>query len=191
MYLVWLAGYITFGVIDHHFPMSSAETLTLLIAGAACVATALATLAAFRSARSAEAAQAALIDADQREVRRQVAELVAEIEREHRRTQFLAHTLQVIDRTNAMLSGSYGGSRGKLLEKGIQDRLLEAEAFSKASTEMLKQPHTIAMLTREDAERIRLDRIVDLARLRSINDEFTRDSESREALLLQNREASL
>jgi len=171
--------------------MSNAETLTLLIAGVACVATALATLAAFRSAKSAEAAQAALIDADHREVRRQVAELVAEIEREHRRAKFLAHTLQVIDRANAVFSGSYGGSRGKLLEKETQDRLQEAEALAKASIDILEQPKTIAMLTLKDAERIRLDRTVDLARLRSTNDEFTRNSESREAQLLQNREASL
>jgi hypothetical protein len=179
------------GVINNHFLMSSAETLTLLIAGAAGVATALATLAAFRSARSAEAAQAALIDSDHREVRKQVAELVAEIERDHRRARFLAHTLRVVDRANAVLSGSYGGSRGKLLEKGPEDRLQEAEALAKASKEMLEQPHTIASLTMEDAERLRLDRTIDLARLRSINDEFTRDSQSRESQLLQNREATL
>jgi DNA repair exonuclease SbcCD ATPase subunit len=159
--------------------MSNAETLTLLIAGASCVATALATLAALRSARSAEAAQAALIEAAQREVRRQVAELVAEIEREHRRAKFLAHTLQVIDRANAVMSGTFGGSRGKLLEKGIENRLQEAEALAKAGKELLERPHTISTLTVEDAERIRLDRTVDLARLRSINDELARDSESR------------
>ena len=169
--------------------MTNADTLTLLIAGGAGVATALATLAAFRSARSAEAAQAALIDAGHREVRRQVADLVAEVEREHRRSKFLAHTLQVIDDANAVLSGSHGGSRSKLLEKGTEDRLQEAEGLAKASKEMLEQPHAIENLTMEDAERIRLARTVDLARLRSINDEFTRDSQSREAQLLQNRGA--
>jgi hypothetical protein len=171
--------------------MSSAEILTLVIAAVACVATALATLAAFRSAKSAEVAQAALLDTGRRDCRRQVTELIAEVEREHRRSKFLAHTIRVIDQTNSALSGNHDRSQSWALQRGVQNLLDEAAQLAKASEQLLGQPHVIANLTLEDATRMQLSQTVDLARLRAINDELNRDSLAREAQLLQSREAFL
>ena len=171
--------------------MTTADTLAILVAVISCIATALATLAAFRSAKSAASAQAALLASEEREVLRQVASLASDIERETRRAKFLAHAMNVIGRANAIFNGGLGGSRQKLAEKGIEDRLNEVELLGAAAIQLLAQQETISKLRIEDAHRIRLQRTVELARLRAINDELELDRACREAQLLQHREVAL
>lgn len=171
--------------------MSTAESFNLIVAIGAATATALATLAAFRSARSADLAQRALIDEQLRNGKRDVATLVAGCSYEFSRIRFLAHTLNVIDRASANFSGSFGGSRQKLLTDGVSKRVSKAEEIFKAVSPFADNPIAIGQLLQEDIDRLRVTLTIHLADLRAIAEELDRDSSSREAQLLQQREQAI
>lgn len=171
--------------------MSNAESLNLIVAIGAAIATALATLAAFRSARSANLAQQALVDEQLRNGKRDVATLIAGCSYEFSRIRFLAHTLSVIDRASAIYAGSLGGSRNKLAIDGVSRRVLAAEEIFKAISPFSNNPMAISKLLQEDIDRLQVSLTIYLADLRAIAEELDRDSSSREAQLLQQREIAM
>jgi len=171
--------------------MTNAESFNLIVAIGAAIATALAALAAFRSARSADLAQQALIDEQLRNGKREVATLVAGCSYEFSRVRFLAHTLNVIDRASAIFSGGFGGSRQKLLEDGVSKRVSKAEEIFKAVSPFGDNPVAISQLVQEDIDRLQVTLTIHLADLRAIAEELDRDSSSREAQLLQQRERTM
>lgn len=171
--------------------MTNAESLNFIVAIGAAIATALAALAAFRSARSAELAQQALIDEQLRSGRREVATLVAACSYELSRIRFLAHTLNIIDRASAILSGGLGGSRRKVAEDGVSKSVSEAEDSFRAAAPFSDNPTAIGQLAQEDIDRLQVSLTIHLADLRAIAGKLDRDSSSREAQLLQQRERAI
>lgn len=171
--------------------MSNAEAFNLIVAIGAAIATALATLAAFRSARSANIAQQALVDEQLRNSRRDVATLIAGCSYEFTRIRFLAHTLSVIDRQSAIFAGGLGGSRQKLAIDGVSKRVSAAEDIFKAISPFSNDPIAISKLIQEDIDRLQVSLTIYLANLRTIAEELDRDSCSREAQLLQQRELNM
>lgn len=171
--------------------MTNAESLNFIAAIGAAVATALAALAAFRSARSAESAQRALVEEQLRSGRRDVASLVSACSYEYSRIKFLAHTLNVIDRANAIFAGGVGGSRQKLAGDGVTTRLANAESLFKSASGFRDNPIAIGKLVQEDIDRLQVDLTISLADLRAIAEELHRDSSSREAQMLQHRERAI
>jgi len=171
--------------------MTSAESLNLIIATGAAIATALSALAAFRSAKSAEAARCALEVDQLRYGRRDVANLVSSCSYEYSRVQFLAHTLNAIDRANAIFAGGLGGSRQKLVADGVATRLANAEELFQSALAFKDNPVAISQLVAEDIERLQVELAIRLSSLRSIAEEFARDSASREAQMLQYRERAI
>lgn len=171
--------------------MSNAESLNLIVAMGAAIATALASLAAFRSARSANLAQQALVDEQLRNGKRDVATLIAGCSYEFSRIRFLAHNLSVIDRASAIFAGSLGGSRHKLATDGVSKRVAAAEEIFKAISPFSNNPMAISKLLQEDIDRLQVSLTIYLADLRTIAEELDRDSSSREAQLLQQREITM
>ena len=171
--------------------MTDAESLNFIVAVGAAIATALATLAAFRSARSAELAQRALHEDQLRSGRRDVAHLVSNCSYEYSRIRFLAHTLNVIDRANAIFTGNLGGSRHKLAEEGVAKRLTKAENLFRSAATFTDNPVEISKLVQEDIDRLLVELTIRLAELRAIAEELDRDSTSREAQMLQHRESAI
>lgn len=171
--------------------MTSAESLNLIIAIGAAIATALSALAAFRSATSAEAARKSLEEDQLRHGRHEVAHLVSSCSYEHSRVRFLAHTLNVIDRANANFAGGHGGSRQKLVADGVASRLEKAEELFQATASFRDNPVAIGQLVIEDIERLQVELPISLSGLRAIAEELARDSTSREAQMLQHREQAI
>lgn len=171
--------------------MTNAEASNLVVALGAAIATGLSALAAFRSARSAQIAQRALSEDQIRSGRRDVAHLVSACSYEFRRIQFLAHTLNIIDRANAILAGGLGGSRHKVAEDGVAKRLSKAEDLFQSVRQFAENPIALGSLVQEDIDRLCIDLTIRLADLRGIAEELDRDSASREAQLLQQRERAI
>lgn len=171
--------------------MTNAETFNLVVAMGAAIATGLSALAAFRSARSALIAQRALSEDQIRSGRRDVTHLVSACSYEFRRIQFLAHTLNVIDRANAIFAGGLGGSRHKVAEDRVAKRLSKAQELFQSIRQLAENPITLGRLVQEDIDRLSIDLTIRLADLRGIAEELDRDSASREAQLLQQRERAL
>lgn len=171
--------------------MTNAEAVNLIVAIGAALATGLSAMAAFRSAKSAEFAQRTLDEGQLRSDRRDVAQLVADCAFEFRRIHFLAHTLRVIDRTNAIFTGGLGGDRHKVAEDSTSARVAKAETFFGGVSTFVSNPAALGSLSREDVDRLRNDLSLRLAELRAIAEELSRDSASREAQLLQLREKAV
>lgn len=168
--------------------MSDTNQMDLIVAIGSAIATGLATLAAFRSAKSAESAQTALFEDQLRSGRREVANLISACAYELRRIRFLAHTLNVVNRANAVFAGGFAGSRHKLMENGVAKRLASAEDLYLTVANFHDNPVSIGKLVQEDIDRLHIDLTVRLAELRAITAELDRESASREAQLLQNSE---
>lgn len=171
--------------------MTNAESLNFMVVIAAAIVTILAALAAFRSARSADLALQALIEEQLRTGRRDVATLVSACSYEFNRIRFLAHTLNVIDRANAMFAGGFGGSRHKLAEDGVLKRVSTAKEIFQAVSPFRDNPNVINELVQWDIDRLQVTLTIRLSDLRVISDELDRDSSSREAQLLQHRERAI
>ena len=171
--------------------MTNAESLNLITAIGAAVATALAGLAAFRSARSADLAQKALIAEQLRAGRREVATLASACSYEFRRIHFLAHTLNVIDQANATFTGGFEGSHHLLVKNGVSNRVSKAEELFKSASPFCDNPIVISKLVQEDIDRLQITMTIDLAALRAVSDELDRDSSSRETQMLQYREQAI
>lgn len=171
--------------------MTNAESLNLIVAVGAAVASILATRASFRSARSAETAQSALIEEHLRAGRREIAHLVAACSYEHGRIQSIAGALSIIDRSNAMFAGGLGGSRHKLAEDSASSRVARADELFSATTSFRDNPTAIDGLIREDIDRLYLDLTMRAAQLRALSNELERMRASHEAEMLQFRERAM
>ncbi len=171
--------------------MTSAESLNFIVAIGAAIATGLSTLAAFWSAQSAKAALRALEEDQIRSGKRDVAHLVSACSYEHSRLRFLANTVNVMDRANAIFAGGLGGSRQKLSEDSVTTRLARADELFKSALTFRDNPVAIGQLVQEDIERLQVDLTIRLSDLRAITEEFARDSASRESQMLQHRECAM
>jgi hypothetical protein len=171
--------------------MTNSDSLSIIVAICAAIASGLAALAAFRSAGSAEGARKALEENQVRSGRRDVSQLVAACSYEHNRILFLAHTLKIIDQALAFHAGALGGSRQKLLQDGVSTRLAMAGELFQSASPLRDNPAAIGRLVQEDIDRLQVELTVRVAALRGIAEELDRDSASREAQLLQHRERAI
>lgn len=167
--------------------MTSAESLSLIVAIAALIVAGLSALASSRSAQSAEAARRALAEDQIRSGKREVAHLVSACSYEYKRLRFLAQTLSVINLANAIFAGGLGGSRHKLSEDGVATRLARADELLKSVLNFIDNPVAISQLVQQDIDRLQIDLTIRLSDLRVIAEEFARDNASCEAQMLQHQ----
>lgn len=110
---------------------------------------------------------------------------------EYRRIQFQARTLRILDRTLAIFNGALGGTPQTKMEAGVVKLLDTAEGSFKTAAAFSDNPVAVGKLISEDVDRLRVELTMQLGVLQSVGNELTRESESREAQVLQHRAQSL
>jgi hypothetical protein len=168
--------------------MSPTDWLSAVSAAFGAVAGVFAAVAANRSARAAQLTHEIAADIECRSRLRELTATVAQITFEHTRLQALAMRLQRSYRHLAVFDGGLGGSRLKLSENQVADRMNEASECLERAHPFMIGTHHLSKAPPEDVDRVLGNLFAALAKLQALAAESERDLDTLEAQLLQRTE---
>jgi len=171
--------------------MTTSELMATIAAGASAFAGIAAAVAAFRSAKSAEESKKLTEAIELRSLLREISAVVAAARAEHAKVGALAERLEVAYRQSAISSGGLGGSRQKLVEAKLQQRVEQAQQQVEISAPFVEGTASLLNTTAEDAARILHNQQFALAQLQATTSALATDLNRAESQLLQFLQAQL
>ena len=165
--------------------------MTAIAAGASALAGFAAAVAAFRSAQSAEESKRLSESIELRSLLREISTVVTAARAEHVKVQALAERLEVAYRHGAISTGGLGGTRQKLVEAKLQQRVEQAQQQVETSAPFVEGTTSLLKATAEDAARILHNQQFALAQLQATTSALALDLNGAESQLLQFLQAQL